>query len=124
MLDSNKFQVNVVDAESESAFYHACKRGNTRLARLLLEYGADPLQKESSNGWSPLMIAIIGGYRGIGEGTVSKSHKGWSMEDARGWLPVEHAIYRGHLWIRDVAPPFNPADSSREVIFVDLGEFF
>ena len=123
MLDSQKFQMNAVDAESESAFYHACKMGNVQLARLLMEYGADPLQKELSNGWSPLMIAIIGGHQELVRALFPASHESWLIEDARGWLPIEHAVYRGHIWIQELAPAFNPANSSKDTISLNSESF-
>ena len=48
-------QVDQVDSNSMTALWVACHKGNTDLAKVLLEAKADPIK--AVQGWSPLMLA-------------------------------------------------------------------
>ncbi len=45
----------------------ACRRGNTEIAQLLLEYGADIHARQECDEATPIHWAVYGGYRGIVE---------------------------------------------------------
>lgn len=50
-----------------SILYRAAQLGNTRLIRLLLEYNITNINLKNDQGYTPLMLAILRGYRNSSE---------------------------------------------------------
>ena len=60
LLDEGGHDVDVADAEGNTALAFACEGGRTHAARLLLERGADPNLCNTSTGRTPLHVACFG----------------------------------------------------------------
>lgn len=61
LLDSNLFDVNCFDEKQRTCLHIASSRGNLNIARLLLNYGANPNIKDCVNNL-PIHLAIISSH--------------------------------------------------------------
>lgn len=64
LLDEGGHDVDVADAEGNTAMIFACEGGRTQAARLLLERGANPNLHNTTTGRTPLHVACFGGHCG------------------------------------------------------------
>lgn len=59
-----KINLNVFDAEGQTALHQSCQLGNLELVKLLVRFGAD-VRLANRDGWSAVHIAAFGGHTDI-----------------------------------------------------------
>ncbi|KAF8542898.1 ankyrin repeat-containing domain protein [Trichophaea hybrida] len=73
------------------AIHVACLTGNTGIVRMLLEAGADANERLKLRGLTPLMLAVMKGYRGVIEVLVGVGKADVEMENSYGVTLVQFA---------------------------------
>lgn len=95
-----RFDINFQDSQGETALHVAARFGHTECARILLEGSeaqkADTEIRESTYGWSPLLIASVDGHLPIVE-LLAEAEADLEKLDWSGWSAKEHAALRGHI---------------------------
>ena len=61
LLLTEDVEINTLLPPGWSALHHACRLGNLKIIKLLLEFGADP-SVPNDEGFTPLLIAVTNGY--------------------------------------------------------------
>lgn len=61
LLTEESVEINTLLPPGWSALNHACRLGNLKIIKLLLEFGADP-SIPNNDGLTPLLIAVTNGY--------------------------------------------------------------
>jgi len=66
MLEERQFKVNIniFNADGQTALHQSCLDGNLELVKLLVLWGAD-MRLANRDGWSALHIAVYGGHQDI-----------------------------------------------------------
>lgn len=59
-----KINLNVFDAEGQTALHQSCQLGNLELVKVLVRFGAD-VRLANRDGWSAVHIAAFGGHTDI-----------------------------------------------------------
>ncbi|XP_064616924.1 notch-regulated ankyrin repeat-containing protein-like [Liolophura sinensis] len=62
--EQGKINVNLYDAEGQTALHLSCLDGNLELVKVLVKFGAD-VRLANRDGWSALHIAAYGGHQDI-----------------------------------------------------------
>lgn len=104
MIDRH-LDLNVIDADGETALYHCAKRDYPHCLELLLKSGADPELPEKYDLWTPLFAAAALGCSRCVDILVSNGAKKDAV-DRDGWTPFEHAMFRGHISLAMAIKPF------------------
>jgi glycerophosphodiester phosphodiesterase len=63
---------------------------------------------EKDNGWTPLMIACIEGFKDVVEALL-EAHADINAIDKHEWTAADHAVFRGYLDIGKLVSPEHPA---------------
>lgn len=104
LLDSGA-NPDVQDEEDETPLHLASRGGFTECCLMLInEKNANKEIREKYYGWTPLFLAVIEGH----EETVAaliKSGVNFNIVDNSGWTPHMHALFRGHLNMKDILRP-------------------
>jgi CDK inhibitor PHO81 len=74
----------------------SCRKGHVEISSLLLDRGHDINICDKYHVWSPIFHAASQGHYHCVKLLVDRKCN-LSLVDEDGWLPVTHAIYRGHL---------------------------
>ncbi|KAH3672855.1 hypothetical protein WICMUC_004077 [Wickerhamomyces mucosus] len=106
LLGCKGIDINFKDDNDETSLFIASKLNFIETVEFLLNNGADPEIKESSFGWTPIVIASVEGFLSVVK-TLKNHGAIYSSFDDSGWLPMEHACLRGHLEIADELKPVN-----------------
>ncbi|CAG8482851.1 3018_t:CDS:10 [Gigaspora margarita] len=104
LLDSGA-NPDVQDEDDETPLHLASRAGFTECCLMLInEKNANKEIREKYYGWTPLFLAVIEGH----EETVAaliKSGVNFNIVDNSGWTPHMHALFRGHLNMKDILRP-------------------
>lgn len=104
LLIDKSFSIDLQDPDGETPLYHCTKRNHLDCMQLLLERGGNTEIPENYEGWTPLFIAAITGSHASVELLLSHGAQK-NRKDLQGWLPFEHATFRGfHLLGRLLKP--------------------
>lgn len=111
LLLKNQAQVDARDHEGKTPLTHACTGPFTETVKILVAAGADVNAKESTEGFTPLMMAA-----GLGETSVVRAllqlGADHTIADADGDLAIDHAKKSGHSEIvallTTASAPSNP----------------
>ncbi|KAI8986544.1 Glycerophosphoryl diester phosphodiesterase family-domain-containing protein [Pilobolus umbonatus] len=108
MLIEKNASVDLADDDGETPLLFAIRSHFVEGIRLLIDRGqVDVNLSEKVNGWTPLMIAAIDGYKDIVELLLNADANKESV-DINGWTASDHAVFRGHLEIGIMTRPKNP----------------
>ncbi|KAK5078118.1 Glycerophosphocholine phosphodiesterase [Lithohypha guttulata] len=92
--------INCQDEQDETALHVAARFGHTECARILLTDSngqkCDTEIRESTYGWTPLLIASVDGHLPIVE-LLAEAGADLEKVDWSGWSAKEHAALRGHM---------------------------
>lgn len=106
-----KYSLDVLDENNWTPLLLACSAqcGNTQVAMLLIEGGAD-VQYQTSDGTTPLNLAIENGYNDIAAAIVFKM-KNADVKNAQGLTPLSLACMKKNMMLCSllVAKGANPA---------------
>lgn len=95
-----RVDINFQDSQGETALHVAARFGHPECARILLEGSdaqkADTEVRESTYGWTPLLIASVDGHLPIVE-LLAEAGADLEKLDWSGWSAKEHAALRGHI---------------------------
>ena len=95
LLEEAKLGVNDVDDFNRTALQAAALNGQTLIAKLLLERGAD-VTVATQDGWTPLNSASDSGYIGVVKLLLEKGAD-VTVETNKGWTPLNSASSNGHV---------------------------
>ncbi|KAI7904329.1 Glycerophosphoryl diester phosphodiesterase family-domain-containing protein [Cokeromyces recurvatus] len=100
--------VNIADEDGETALSIAIQNNFVEGIKVLIKQGHVNINiAEKVNGWTPLMIAAIEGYKDIVE-ILLEANANKDMIDHNGWTASDHAVFRGFLDIgRLTSSPMN-----------------
>lgn len=104
LLIDKGFGLDLQDSDGETPLYHCTKRNHLECMELILNKGGNTEIPENYEGWTPLFIAAITGSQPSIECLLSHGAQK-NRTDLQGWLPFEHATFRGfHLLGRMLKP--------------------
>ncbi|KAI9484016.1 MAG: Glycerophosphoryl diester phosphodiesterase family-domain-containing protein [Benjaminiella poitrasii] len=91
--------VNIADEDGETALSFAIRNHFLEGIKVLITEGhIDVNFSEGVNGWTPLMIAAIEGYKDVVE-VLLEADANKDNVDHNGWTASDHAVFRGFLEI-------------------------
>ncbi|GAN02496.1 cyclin dependent kinase [Mucor ambiguus] len=105
LLISKNASVDLADEDGETPLLFAIRSHFLEGVKVLILQGhVDVNLAEKVNGWTPLMIASMEGFKGIVEALLeAKADK--DVVDHNGWSASEHAVFRGYLEIGRLTLP-------------------
>ncbi|KAI8641761.1 Glycerophosphoryl diester phosphodiesterase family-domain-containing protein [Parasitella parasitica] len=105
LLISKNASVDLADEDGETPLLFAIRSHFLDGVKVLIYDGhVDVNLAEKVNGWTPLMIASIEGFKDIAEALLdAKANK--DLVDQSGWSASEHAVFRGFLDIGRLTLP-------------------
>ncbi|KAK4515235.1 uncharacterized protein ATC70_002845 [Mucor velutinosus] len=105
LLISKNASVDLADEDGETPLLFAIRSRFLEGVKVLIYEGhVDVNLAEKVNGWTPLMIASIEGFKDIVEALLeAKADK--DVVDQNGWSASEHAVFRGYLDIGRLTLP-------------------
>ncbi|KAK1148458.1 hypothetical protein N8T08_009463 [Aspergillus melleus] len=88
----------ITSLQGETALYLATRTGQERYVKTLLKNGGAVSinAPEAVHGWTPLFIACVNGYESVVRCLLQAGAR-QDMQDRNGWMPKEHAAFRGYL---------------------------
>ncbi|CAG8500548.1 1090_t:CDS:10, partial [Acaulospora colombiana] len=107
---------DVQDEEGETALHLAARNGYYDCVRILLGLDRSDEQsqsrmkkanteiKEKFYGWTPLFLAAVDGHAETVEILIQAGADA-NVFDSRGWTPHMHAIFRGHIFVKNILQP-------------------
>ncbi|KAG2205684.1 Glycerophosphoryl diester phosphodiesterase family-domain-containing protein [Mucor mucedo] len=108
LLISKQASVDLADEDGETPLLFAIRSNFLEGVRVLIQQGHVDLNlAEKVNGWTPLMIAAMNGFKEIVE-TLLEAKANKDMTDHNGWTASEHAVFRGYLDIGRLTVPTDP----------------
>ena len=87
--------MNKATGGGETPLSTACFSGHIRVAKLLIDRGADINKANDNNGWTPLHCACCNGYKHIAKLLIMRGAD-VSRKDTNGDTMFEVACYSGH----------------------------
>ena len=118
MLTAAGAHVDYKDPSGESPLYHAVRNGLTGIMENLLKLPNEACQVinqvELSRGRSPLISACMEGHLPLVEQLLEYGADP-DIYDLNGWTAKNHAVFRGHLSIAKILPPFDPISNNKIV---------
>jgi glycerophosphodiester phosphodiesterase len=108
LLINKGASVDLSDEDGETPLLFAIRSHFLDGVNVLIQQGhVDINLAEKINGWTPLMIAAIEGFKDIVEALLeAKANK--DIVDHNGWSASEHAVFRGYLDIGRLTVPSDP----------------
>lgn len=105
LLISKNASVDLADEDGETPLLFAIRSHFLEGVKVLIYDGhVDVNLAEKVNGWTPLMIASMEGFKDIVEALLeAKADK--DVVDQNGWSASEHAVFRGYLDIGRLTLP-------------------
>ncbi|OAC98587.1 hypothetical protein MUCCIDRAFT_167661 [Mucor lusitanicus CBS 277.49] len=105
LLISKHASVDLADEDGETPLLFAIRSHFLEGVKVLIYQGhVDVNLAEKVNGWTPLMIAAMEGFKDIVEALLeAKADK--DVVDQNGWSASEHAVFRGYLEIGRLTLP-------------------
>ena len=88
--------INCSNALGQTPLYLAARSGDEMLVRLLLRHCPDIERAETTNEWTPLIIASLAGFTTIAN-ILLKAGASVEHRDHANWTAIDHASYRGHV---------------------------
>ncbi|KAL9619065.1 MAG: hypothetical protein Q9160_006320 [Pyrenula sp. 1 TL-2023] len=88
--------INCSEAMGQTPLHLAARSGNETLTSLLLRYRPHINRTETTKGWTPLIIASVGGFSIIAD-LLLQHGANVEHRDLSGWTAIDHASYRGHI---------------------------
>ncbi|KAI9283421.1 Glycerophosphoryl diester phosphodiesterase family-domain-containing protein [Sporodiniella umbellata] len=116
MLINKGASPDLADEDGETPLLFAIRSHFALGVKVLIEEGkVDVNLAEKVNGWTPLMIAAIEGFKEITEVLMdAKADK--EKTDHNGWTASDHAVFRGHLEIGKLTRTQNRASPANSVV--------
>lgn len=108
MLISKRASPDLADEDGETPLLFAIRSQFIEGVEVLIKQGGVDINlAEKINGWTPLMVASIEGFRDIVVALLdAKADK--ERVDFNGWTASDHAIFRGHLDIGKLTKTQDP----------------
>lgn len=108
LLISKGASVDLSDEDGETPLLFAIRSNFLEGVNVLIQQGHVDLNlAEKVNGWTPLMIAAMNGFKEIVE-TLLEVKANKDIVDHNGWTASEHAVFRGYLEIGRLTVPKDP----------------
>ncbi|KAL7316663.1 Glycerophosphocholine phosphodiesterase [Mucor circinelloides] len=105
LLISKNASVDLADEDGETPLLFAIRSHFLDGVKVLIYEGhVDVNLAEKVNGWTPLMIASIEGFKDIVEALL-EANANKDVVDQNGWSASEHAVFRGYLEIGRLTLP-------------------
>lgn len=108
LITLGKIDIDYTDFEhnNETCLFIAAKLNYPEVVEFLLNNHANTEIGEMVFGWTPIFVAASEGYEEVVRLLVNGGCK-FDMVDDSGWLPMEHAVLRGHLDVANLIKPSN-----------------
>jgi glycerophosphodiester phosphodiesterase len=108
LLISKGASVDLADEDGETPLLFAIRSHFLEGVKVLIDQGhVDINLAEKINGWTPLMIACMEGFKTIVEALL-EANANKDIVDHNGWSASEHAVFRGYLDIGRLTVPKDP----------------
>ena len=119
LLCTSDIDVNYKDHNGETALHLAVRSGRADYVKMIMEISEKQEQAnvnviESVYGWTPLMMACIGGNVPVTE-LLLRAGADLRARDLFGWTAKDHAAFRGYLPIAERLTARAPASVSRSL---------
>lgn len=95
LLSKSAAPIDSIDEQGQALIHYACTVGNPDLVRVLLAAGADANRIDALSGWSPLMMAVVGGHEEAVK-VLLMSEANVNHQDVRGWSALHLAHFYGN----------------------------
>lgn len=108
LLISKGSSVDLADEDGETPLLFAIRSHFVDGVKVLIDQGhVDVNLAEKINGWTPLMVACMEGFKDIAE-ILLEAKASKDIVDNNGWSASEHAVFRGYLEIGRLTVPKDP----------------
>ncbi|KAH6982273.1 Glycerophosphoryl diester phosphodiesterase family-domain-containing protein [Ilyonectria sp. MPI-CAGE-AT-0026] len=97
-LTQEGWGVHFVGRSGKTVLHLASEHGLSALVKGLVALEVDVNAQDSARGWTPLVTACVHGHADTVE-TLLQAGADASIPDRQGWLPKDHAAYRGDIKI-------------------------